>query len=229
VTKPATHIVTTAACETCHKSTVTFTGATFNHTGVTGNCSSCHNGVSAPGPTAVHSGISPGQYECNACHRTTAWLPPTFTHTGVTSNCANCHKAGFATTKSASHFVTTQPCEKCHTTTAWSPIKAYVHTSIAYKAHSGSPTCAMCHIGNNEVISGAPYRGNAAYKPNCAWCHASQFKPDSHKKTEVPSTVYYTVAELKDCSGSCHLYTNNTFTAILSNRTSKHHSTDSGF
>jgi hypothetical protein len=171
----------------------------------------------------------PAPFNCDSCHRTTAWLPPTFMHTGVTTGCTDCHKAGFATTQSTTHFITTQPCERCHTTTAWSPIKAYVHISTAYKTHSGSPACALCHINNNEVISGAPHKGNAAYKPACAWCHATQFKASSHKKTQSPTTVFYTVAELKDCAGACHEYTNNTFTTIKTNRTGHHHSTDGGF
>ena len=30
-TKPATHVATTAQCDTCHKSTVTWATATFEH------------------------------------------------------------------------------------------------------------------------------------------------------------------------------------------------------
>ena len=45
-TKPstATHIPTTAACESCHKSTTTFATWTMNHTGITTGCANCHGG-----------------------------------------------------------------------------------------------------------------------------------------------------------------------------------------
>jgi predicted CXXCH cytochrome family protein len=230
------HIVTTSECAVCH-TTAAWLPTSFAHTtaqlsGKT--CKDCHNGTAATGPDAMHAGISPSPYNCDACHRTTAWLPPAFAHSGITTGCTNCHKTGFATPKTTSHFITTQSCERCHTTTAWKPIKSYVHLSTSYKTHSGlSMTlysdCLLCHIGNNEVITGAPHRGNAAYKPDCAWCHALQYKSGSHKKTTSPTTVYYTVAELKNCSGACHQYTNNTYTTIQSSRTGHHRSTDSGF
>ncbi len=34
VSKPANHVTTTAPCENCHKSTTSFVGAAFNHTGI---------------------------------------------------------------------------------------------------------------------------------------------------------------------------------------------------
>ncbi len=224
----ANHIPTTgySQCSSCHMTTA-WVPTSFNHTGITGGCSACHNGSGATGPTSSHAGISPS--ECNSCHKTTAWLPATYAHTGVTTNCTNCHKAGFATTKSASHFITTQGCEKCHTTTAWAPMKSYVHTTTSYKTHSGlsmsnKADCLLCHIGNNESISGAPHKGNAAYKPDCAWCHATQYKAGSHKKTTTPTTTYYTVAELKNCSGACHQ-----INPAKTRNGPQHRSTDGGF
>ena len=78
-------------------------------------------------------------------------------------------------------------------------------------------TCASCHYTNNEVI---PWRF-AAYKPDCAGCHASRFAPDKHKKVDSPR-ILYTVVELKDCSGACHEYTDSTFSKITKTRTGKH-------
>ena len=43
--KPATHVPTTQPCETCHKSTTTFLGTTFTHTGIVTGCATCHNGT----------------------------------------------------------------------------------------------------------------------------------------------------------------------------------------
>ena len=56
--KPATHIPTTPACDTCHKSTTAFgPGTPMNHTGITTGCATCHSGgyagvVSKPATTS---------------------------------------------------------------------------------------------------------------------------------------------------------------------------------
>jgi hypothetical protein len=240
----ANHIPTTSypLCSSCHSTTV-WKPSTFAHTGVVaGSCATCHNGTGATGPDGNHPASTLGTgatYKCDACHRTTAWLPPTFLHTGVTTGCAGCHKTGFATAPSTTHFITTKVCETCHSsTTAWAPIKSYSHISPYYKAHpSLSMTtyadCKLCHIGNNETISGAPHKGSAAYKPYCAWCHSTQFKSGSHKKTSSPSTINYAITDTNpniwDCSGACHEYTNNTFTTIKTSKTGHHKSSSSGF
>jgi hypothetical protein len=41
--------------------------------------------------------------------------------------------------------------------------------------------------------------------------------------------ILYTVQELQDCSGSCHQYTNSSFTTISKTRTGHHRSTDGSF
>ncbi|MCP9449190.1 MAG: hypothetical protein NNA21_03895, partial [Nitrospira sp.] len=220
--KPATHLPTTAACDSCHRTTG-WTPATFSHTGVTpGSCATCHNGTTARGKPATHL---PTTAACDSCHRTTGWTPATFSHTGVTpGSCATCHNGTTATGKPASHFVTTQSCDACHRTTAWTPVNTYVHRSVAYKPHRSSVACASCHTTNNEVIA---WRF-AAYRPDCAGCHAGDFRPNPHKKVESP-TIYYSVAELKDCSGSCHVYTDATMTTIRRMRSGEHSSTGGGF
>ncbi len=219
--KSATHVPTTASCDTCHRTTA-WIPATFSHTGVTpGSCATCHNGTQARGKTATH--ISTTQ-ACDTCHRTTAWIPATFSHTGVTpGSCATCHNGTQATGKSAGHFVTTQSCDSCHRAgVAWTPVTTYTHKSAFYKAHRAGTLCSSCHTSNNEVIAWK----FAAYKPDCAGCHAGDFKQGPHKKVDSP-TIYYNVLELKDCSGSCHLYTNSTFTTIRTSRTGQHRPTGS--
>jgi len=107
---------------------------------------------------------------------------------------------------------------------AWAPPKAYTHVSPFYKAHNSGVTCASCHTSNSEVIAWK----FSAYKPDCAGCHASTFKPDAHKKVDSPR-ILYTVGELRNCSGSCHEYTDNTFTTIKRTRTAEHRSTGGDF
>lgn len=182
----------------------------------------CHNGSAARGKPANHV---PTTAACDTCHRTTAWTPATFNHASVTpGSCVTCHNGTTARGKSAGHFVTTRACDSCHRTTAWTPATAYTHQSPFYRPHSSSVTCASCHYTSNEVI---PWKF-AAYKPDCAGCHASRFKPDAHKKVDSPK-ILYTVIELKDCSGACHEYTNSTFSTIRRTRTGEHRSTSGGF
>ena len=68
-----------------------------------------------------------------------------------------------------------------------------------------------------------------ARKPDCAGCHASSFKSDAHRKTSSPATIFYTVSDLRDCAGSCHVYTDSTFTTIKTSRNAHHRPTDGGF
>lgn len=220
--KPANHVMTTAACDSCHRTTA-WVPASFSHATVApGSCVTCHNGSTATGKPANHIVTTAS---CDTCHRTTAWLPATFSHTGVApGTCVNCHNGTTATGKPSGHFATTRACDACHTTTAWIPTLAYVHASPAYRQHSAGVTCRACHTTNNEVI---PWKF-AAYKPDCAGCHADRFKPDAHKKVESP-TILYTVSELRDCSGSCHQYTDSTFTTIRRTRSGQHRPTSGGF
>lgn len=221
--KPLNHMATTQPCDACHRTTA-WVPASFNHAAVTpGTCAQCHNGSQATGKPANHIQTTAS---CDMCHSTTAWIPATFNHSGVApGTCAQCHNGTQATGKPSGHFVTTRSCDACHSTTAWTPVLSYTHVSPNFKPHNSGVTCAQCHTTNSEAISW-PF---AAYQPDCAGCHASRFKPDAHKKTETPTTIFYTVSELRNCAGSCHLYTDNTFTTIKTTRSGHHRSTDGGF
>ena len=85
-------------------------------------------------------------------------------------------------------------------------------------------SCTSCHTTNNEVISWQ----FASYRPNCAGCHANNYKAGEHKKVDTPK-ILYTVQELQDCSGACHEYTDATFSTIKKTRTGKHRATDGSF
>ena len=221
------HIVTSAQCDVCHRTTA-WVPATFNHSSVptAGVCDTCHNGSSATGKSAKTNHVVTSA-QCDSCHRTTAWIPATFNHAlaNTTNNCISCHNGTTATGKSGSHFITQRQCDSCHTTTPpWTTVR-HTHTSAAYVTHSSGVSCRACHVGGNEVITWK----NAAYAQTCAGCHAGDFKASSHKKTTTPTTINYTVAELKNCAGSCHEYTNNTFTTIKTSRSGQHRATSGGF
>jgi hypothetical protein len=224
--KPATHIVTTLSCDACHTTTAWSPARKFDHVGVApGTCASCHTGAPPMGKPANHVVTTAS---CDSCHNTTAWTPANFSHANVSpGTCTTCHgrSGGPPMNQSADHFITTRSCDACHTTSAWQPATAYTHTSPFFKRHNSGVQCRDCHTGNNEVITWK----FATYKPDCAGCHTNDFKNGPHKKTEVPTTIYYTVAELKDCSGSCHMYTDNSFTTIKKTRNGEHRSTDGDF
>jgi hypothetical protein len=186
-----------------------------------GTCATCHNGVRATGKTPNHVATTAS---CDTCHTTAAWLPARFDHAGVTGSCGACHNGTRATGKTATHFQTTRDCVDCHTTARWTP-STFRHASATYPDHGARLTCIQCHTANSQAVA---WR-NPAYAPDCAGCHAGNYKPGSHKKYETPATVFYTVGELRDCAGACHVYTDSTLTAIKTRRNSHHRATSGGF
>jgi hypothetical protein len=194
----------------------------FDHAAATGLCSSCHNGATA---TGKHPGHLLTSADCENCHKTTTWLGATFDHTTVTGLCSSCHNGSTATGKNTTHFVTTLDCERCHTTTRWTPLALFRHDSPDYPGdHRTATLCVDCHRTNNQIIAWT----FPAYKPDCAGCHANDYKDGPHKKTESPETKY-TVSELRDCSGSCHFYTDSSLTTIKESRPSRHRASGGGW
>jgi hypothetical protein len=224
------HIQTTAQCDVCHRTTV-WVPTSFNHSSVptAGVCDTCHNGSSATGKIAKPNHVQTTA-QCDGCHSITGWAPVArFNHALViaVNNCSSCHNGSNppADGKSPAHFLTQRQCDQCHTTNPpWTTVR-YTHTSAAYVTHSSAVTCTGCHVGKSETITWK----NAAYAQSCAGCHATDYEAGPHKKTEVPTTITYTVSELRNCAGSCHQYTNNTFTTILRTRTGQHRATSGGF
>jgi hypothetical protein len=127
----------------------------FSHAGVApGSCTRCHRaGGSA---TAMPGGHLPTTLSCDACHRTTAWVPAAFTHARVgPGHCASCHAAAgkWATPKPANHFVTARSCDLCHhTTNTWLPVM-YDHLSPRYRPlQTSAVRCIDCHTNNTEMV-----------------------------------------------------------------------------
>jgi hypothetical protein len=145
-------------------------------------------------------------------------------HTGITSGCASCHNGKTATGKPTNHFATSLPCESCHRPSAWITV-AYTHGSVMYPNHGTRLTCLSCHKTNSQTIVWPM----PAYKPDCAGCHATDFKQGPHKKYTTPATAYYTASELRDCSGACHVYTDSSMTTIKTRRSGEHRATSGGF
>jgi Cytochrome c7 and related cytochrome c len=223
--KPQNHLKTTNDCAVCH-TTTNWTTVNFDHSQAQGTCFSCHDGNHAPA-----LGKSPNHFNtsnaCDSCHVTTNWTTVAFDHSQANGSCVSCHDGAHAPArgKDQGHFITTQPCESCHVTTSWTTILPYTHLSPAYENHGGNVSlCTDCHKQNNEKI--AFQRPDLA--PDCASCHANDFKLDPHKKYESPTTKFYTVDELRDCTGACHIYSNQTLTTIKTRRTGPEHRATAG-
>jgi hypothetical protein len=188
-----------------------------DHAHVQGTCNSCHDGVKATGKPLAH--VSTAQ-QCGSCHSTLAWKPASFDHAQVTGSCNGCHNGSTATGPSTGHMtfpVTGYDCSQCHTTSAWTP------TTFRHVAGDGYPgdhrtvlACSSCHTTSTD----AAFWRSAAYKPDCAGCHSNRYKADSHPKY---GNVKYTVGELRNCTGACHIYTDATLTTIKTRRNGPQH------
>jgi hypothetical protein len=155
----------------------------FTHIGVAqGSCGiSCHTpGGSATPKPANHL---PTLLSCDACHRTSAWLPALFGHNGVAAgSCGTCHTGNWATAKPAKHLLTNRTCDSCHhSTTSWTPV-SYAHLDMIYSPHPASVLCSACHVTNTEqVVWKYPN-----LKPGCAGCHGPQFAARSVHRARGP-------------------------------------------
>ncbi len=176
VGKSAGHTPTTAACETCHKSTTTWAGAKVDHSVFTAatNCASCHNGSAAIGKAGNH--IPVGATNCFACHGTATWRPSKWNHTqvNVAAQCSSCHTGTFP------------------------PADGRPVTHIPYAALTGVavPNCDTCHSGTT-VWTGARLHSKVTLSTQCATCHAGSFSPGARKPNNA------THAGVTTCEG-CH-------------------------
>jgi hypothetical protein len=215
------HIQSSNVCDDCHR-TYSWTDAVFDHANVSGNCVGCHNGAIASGKNPGH--ILSGN-DCEDCHNSFHWSPALrVDHAAVFGNCFSCHNGVQATGKEPGHPASGNDCELCHGTMAWLPA-GFEHQSPAFPGeHRRNLACGDCHVGNSSAVAWS----NAAYQPDCAGCHAGDFKQDPHKKHENPD-AFYSVSELRDCSGSCHVYSDPSLTAIKEIRNGEHRVSDGDF
>jgi hypothetical protein len=186
--KPPDHPITQLDCALCHRTTA-WVPARFDHTGVIGDCAACHNGVEATGKNASH--ITTSDF-CEDCHTTVTFAPAKVDHLQVLGTCSSCHNGATAIGKDAGHFQTQLECDTCHSTTAWQPL-TFAHSSASYPGDHAAPLiCTDCHTTNAEAVPW-PF---PTYAPDCAACHAADFRSGEHDGA--------TVSDLRDCAGTCH-------------------------
>jgi hypothetical protein len=180
--KPINHIPTTQECETCHISAANFLVKSYDHAGVTGGCSTCHDGrylgVVSKSPNHFQT-----MQSCETCHTSTVTFASLrMNHTGIISNCFTCHGgpagepgviASFPNIVSynpSNHIPLTTPpqdCSTCHTNFSTFLGARYDHNGVA----AGS--CGSCHKGqypNVTSINAATHLGGIPAAA-CDSCH----------------------------------------------------------
>ncbi|MGH8253619.1 MAG: hypothetical protein ACRES2_06220, partial [Steroidobacteraceae bacterium] len=195
--KGRNHIASTDSCESCH-TTNAWSPARFDHVAVAAHtCRSCHDSVHATGMPTNHIRTTA---QCDTCHGTLGWKPARLDHTKLTASCASCHDNNIALGVTPTHMSTTRDCATCHSYPDWAMLH-FVHASAAYPGDHRSPlACTACHKSNTDQI---PWTA-PANTGNCAGCHARDFRADRHPKTL--DGLKYTVNELRNCAGACHVY-----------------------
>ena len=221
VVKKANHLPTVQDCDVCHTNN-TFIPSIFNHTGITANCVSCHDGsgnhvaAGALGKSPTHPATNA---DCGSCHAIgNNFTDGTFDHTGIVNNCSSCHGDNPTDTpagpkKNIGHVPTTQDCSVCHVPGTFTTA-VFSHAGIVdncASCHDGNaavgtvkpgshlPTtqdCALCH--NTTAFAGARF-DHTGIVNNCASCHDGSTAPG---KTPPPDHV----PTSDDCH-VCHLTT----------------------
>ncbi|MBI3605706.1 MAG: hypothetical protein HY202_06740 [Nitrospirae bacterium] len=185
VATPGSHpyAASNSDCSQCHKSFSSFSGAAFNHTGVT-TCNTCHfknnpSGAMGPKSDTLHNlSTLP---DCRTCHSsTTTFTAFTMNHTGISppASCATCHIAGntmgaAATPGSHPYAAPNSDCSQCH--------KSFSSFSGAAFNHTGVTACKTCHYSGNATGAMAPpaTAGDLIHNPisniitDCNSCHTS--------------------------------------------------------
>ncbi|HIF98084.1 MAG TPA: hypothetical protein EYQ54_13845 [Myxococcales bacterium] len=118
---------------------MTWLGARFDHSYLTGPCFTCHNGVGATGKSVGHVQSS---NLCEDCHSPGTWSNARFNHAGVSGNCFGCHNGMDATGKPPNHVQSTNTCEDCHSPGSWLNVR-FDHSQVM-------GDCGSCHASDFE-------------------------------------------------------------------------------
>jgi len=183
--KDATHIPTTAECDSCHTTVAWIpatggAGGTPDHSTIApGTCITCHDGVTASGKGAVHINSST---LCDACHQPfpANWAPVAATavdHSQVIGTCASCHDNVTAPGTPGTHLATNDVCDACHqpAPTPWAQVAA---SDVDHNAVIG--TCVSCH---NGVTASGKSPQHIPTSDVCDACH----QPGPSQWTPVPA------------------------------------------
>jgi hypothetical protein len=204
--KPPAHMPTgSRSCDECHTMPLsgdlvgTFATWRMDHTGITSNCASCHNGRTFVGiknsqPLHKPTNHIPVTSDCSVCHFDTTvpggfvnWSQPMDHSTAAigSSSCATCHGAGKTfigsptvvtlPTGSGAHIPTTKTCDTCHYKDHVQPYSSFANWTMD---HTGITSgCQTCHGTTTQLFPGvmnqnAGHPDTTALKlPDCVSCH----------------------------------------------------------
>lgn len=186
----ATHVPTAQNCFVCHNYTdPAFAPATsFSHSGITGNCESCHDGdpaFVAVGAIAKKTNHIPAPTQCVVCHDAGTTNPGDFSpsahfllnvHAAITNGCEGCHVSFFLPlpsnpganlVKDTNHVPTAQDCDVCHNINGFTPTTMLAHSGI-------TDNCVSCHNGSFVALGArakTPSPPHPVTTRDCAFCH----------------------------------------------------------
>ncbi len=158
-------------CGSCHIGGGSFKPSTFDHVGITDNCTSCHDG-SYKDSGALGKADAPTTHvtttaECNACHNTDKFAGAKFDHSTVTTStrCDTCHNGTVAQGKEPplGHVPTNQDCRQCHQTTGFIP------GTFDHSQNSSTARCDSCHGAGYATPKSA---GHIKTTQDCKVCHS---------------------------------------------------------
>ena len=189
-------------CTTCH-STVTWTGATFNHS------------QTAFPLTGAHVSVA-----CATCHVNGQFA-------GLGTACVTCHLGDFNGATNPNHVQAgfPQQCNVCHNTSVWQPA-TFNHDTTGFPltgAHV-SVTCADCHLNGNYTTTPTacyschtpeyqnttdPNHAAAAFPTTCQTCHTTtQWTGATFNHTDFPIYSGTHQGKWTTCA-DCHVNSSN--------------------
>lgn len=177
--------------------------AGFDHTGITANCGSCHNGTTASTKPAGHI---PTSDNCETCHATSAWRPVlTVDHNEVLGTCSSCHNGALARGKPSDHPATTQECDVCHAAgSRWDPLRTSSSDDDDDFDHAGITSgCIACH--DNVTEEGKP-ADHIPSPDTCELCHnTEEWEPAVPGSPTPPGTTFlHAPIPPGTMCGTCH-------------------------
>ncbi len=203
------HVQTTQDCGTCHAAGGSFSPAIFDHSGITDNCASCHDGVTATGKDAkTNPDHITTTEDCSVCHVPTVFAQADFNHQNIVDNCYICHDGTTVFGKHNNHVPTNNDCAVCHQTTGILPA-TFSHDGILDNCSSchdaglatpkdndhvtTSQDCGVCHTPNTFIPATFDHTGIV---DNCSSCHGvtATPMPNDHLATSLDCHFCHTTS-----------------------------------
>ncbi len=219
-------------CGSCHIAGGAFKPSTFSHSGITNNCTSCHDGsyvssgaLGEPNDTLHTTDNS----DCSVCHNTVAFAGASFDHSGITAStrCDTCHNGNAASGKEPplGHVPTSQDCRACHVTSGFIP-GTFDHSQNSASArcdscHNTNPgyatpksathidtsqDCGTCHFGFDTFAGAVFDHSGVTASTRCDSCHVDGSATATGKDDALPTHLVTSL----DCR-SCHNANAGTF------------------